>query len=110
MKSKSEASNREVDLFSKKMKKMDNCNSKSKQEWEKFDDCNNNFNRVVKKMNKWWLQKDAVMQAMEELLQEKEREIRELQLKVREREESSEATGSLKLKWRDGPPTPFATK
>ena len=45
----------------------------------------------------------------DELLQEKERE-RELQQRVREREGSGVATGPLKLKWRDGPPAPFATK
>ena len=55
-------------------------------------------------------QKDAIIQAKDELLQEKEREIRELQQRVREREGSGVATGPLKLKWRDGPPTPFATK
>ena len=54
-------------------------------------------------------QKDAVIQAKDELLQEKEREIRELQQRVREREGSGVATGPLKLKWRDGPPAPFAT-
>ena len=54
-------------------------------------------------------QKDAVIQAKDELLQEKEREIRELQQRVREREGSGVATEPLKLKWRDGPPAPFAT-
>ena len=56
-------------------------------------------------------QKDAVIWAKDELLQEKEREIRELQQRrrVREREGSGVATGPLKLKWRDGPPAPFAT-
>ena len=54
-------------------------------------------------------QKDAVIRAKDELLQEKEREIRELQQRVREREGSGVATGPLKLKWRDGPPAPFAT-
>ena len=53
-------------------------------------------------------QKDAVIRAKDELLQEKEREIRELQQRVRERERSGVATGPLKLKWRDGPPAPFA--
>ena len=55
-------------------------------------------------------QKDVVIRAKDELLQEKEREIRKLQQRVREREGSGVATGPLKLKWRDGPPAPFATK
>ena len=56
-------------------------------------------------------QKDAVIRAKDKLLQEKEREIRELlQQRVREREGSGVATGPMKLKWRDGPPAPFATK
>ena len=67
--------------------------------------------------------KDAIIRAKDELLQEKEREIRELQQRVREREgrrelqqrvrereRSGVATGPLKLKWRDGPPAPLATK
>ena len=54
-------------------------------------------------------QKDAVIRAKDELLQEKEREITELQQGVREREGSGVATRPLKLKWRDGPPAPFAT-
>ena len=55
-------------------------------------------------------QKDAEIRARDELLQEKEREIRELQQRARKREGSGVATGHLKLKWRDGPPAPFATK
>ena len=54
-------------------------------------------------------QKDAIIREKDELLQEKEREIRELQQRVREREGSGVATGPLKLKWREGPPAPFAT-
>ena len=52
-------------------------------------------------------QKDAEIQAKDRSLQEKEREIGELQ--QREREGKAVAPGPLKLKWRDGPPTPFET-
>ena len=52
-------------------------------------------------------QKDAEIQAKDRSLQEKEREIRELQRRVREGR--AVAPGPLKLKWRDGLPTPFAT-
>ena len=55
-------------------------------------------------------QKDAALQAKDELLQEKEREIRELQQRVRERDGRSATTGPLKLVWRDGPPAPFVTR
>ena len=58
-------------------------------------------------------QKDVVIcrlvQAKDESLQEKEREIQELQQRVRGRERSDVATRPLKLKWRDGPPAPFET-
>ena len=52
-------------------------------------------------------QKDAEIQAKDRSLKEKEREIRQLQQRVRE--ERAVAPSPLKLKWRDGPPTPFAT-
>ena len=52
-------------------------------------------------------QKDAEIQAKDWSLQEKEIEIGELQQRVRERR--AVAPGPLKLKWRDGPPTPFET-
>ena len=49
------------------------------------------------------------MQTKDELLQQREREIQELQQGVRERKGRGVVTGSLKLKWRDGPPAPFET-
>ena len=52
-------------------------------------------------------QKDAEIRAKDRSLQEKEREIGELQ--QRAREGRAVAPGPLKLKWRDGPPTPFET-
>ena len=52
-------------------------------------------------------QKDAEIMAKDRSLQEKEREIGELQQRVREGR--TVAPGALKLKWRDGPPTPFPT-
>ena len=52
-------------------------------------------------------QKDAEIWAKDWPLQEKEREIGELQQRVREGR--AVAPGPLKLKWRDGPPTPFET-
>ena len=52
-------------------------------------------------------QKDAEIRAKDRSLQEKEREIGELQQRVRKGR--AVAPGPLKLKWRDGPPTPFAT-
>ena len=52
-------------------------------------------------------QKDAEIQAKDLSLQEKEREIGELQHRVREGR--AVIPGPLKLKWRDGPPTPFET-
>ena len=52
-------------------------------------------------------QKDAEIQAKDRSLQEKEREIGELQQRVREGR--AVPPGPLKLKWRDGPPTHFAT-
>ena len=52
-------------------------------------------------------QKDAEIRAKDQSLQEKEREIGELQQRVKEGR--AVAPGPLKLKWRDGPPTPFKT-
>ena len=52
-------------------------------------------------------QKDAEIRAKDRSLQEKEREIGELQHRVREGR--AVVPGPLKLKWRDGPPTPFKT-
>ena len=52
-------------------------------------------------------QKDAKVWAKDRSLQVKEREIGELQQRVREGR--AVAPGPLKLKWRDGPPTPFKT-
>ena len=52
-------------------------------------------------------QKDAEIRAKDWSLQEKEREIGELQQRVREGR--AVAPGPLKLKWRDGPPPRFAT-
>ena len=52
-------------------------------------------------------QKDAEIQAKDRSLQEKDREIGELQQRVREGR--AVAPGPLKLKWKDGPPTPFPT-
>ena len=52
-------------------------------------------------------QKDAEIRAKDRSLQEKEREIGELQQRVREGR--AVAPGPLKLKWKDGPPTPFET-
>ena len=52
-------------------------------------------------------QKDADIRAKDRSLQEKEREIGELQ--QRAREGRAVAPGPLKLKWKDGPPTPFPT-
>ena len=52
-------------------------------------------------------QKDAEIRAKDRSLQEKEREIVKLQQRVREGR--AVAPGPLKLKWRDGPPTPFET-
>ena len=51
-------------------------------------------------------QKDAEIRAKDRSLQEKEREIGELQRRLREGR--AVAPGPLKLKWRDGPPAPFA--
>ena len=50
-------------------------------------------------------QKDAI-RAKDELLQEKEREIRELRQRVRGAEGGGVVKGPLKLEWRDGPPAP----
>ena len=66
--------------------------------------------QVVAALQRSVEEKDAVIQAKNELLKEKEREIRELQQRVREREGSGVATGPLKLKWRNGPPAPSATE
>ena len=52
-------------------------------------------------------QKDTEIRAKDWSLQEKEREIGELQHRVREGR--TVAPGPLKLKWKDAPPTPFAT-
>ena len=51
-------------------------------------------------------QKDVAIRAKDELLQEKEREIRELRQRVRGAEGRGVVKGPLKLKWRDGPPAP----
>ena len=51
-------------------------------------------------------QKDVAIRAKDELLQEKEREIRELRQRVRGAEGRGVVKGPLKLKWRDGPPSP----
>ena len=51
-------------------------------------------------------QKDTAITAKDELLQEKEREIRELRQRVRGAEGRGVVKGPLKLKWRDGPPAP----
>ena len=53
-------------------------------------------------------QKDAELQAKGTLLQE-ERVIQDLQQRVRGRERSGVATGSLRLEWRDAPRAPFKT-
>ena len=52
-------------------------------------------------------QKDVAIKAKDELLQEKEREIRELRQRVRGAEGRGVVKGPLKLKWRDGPQAPF---
>ena len=54
-------------------------------------------------------QKDVAIRAKDELLQEKEREIRELRQRVRGLEGRGVVKGPLKLKWRDGPQAPFPT-
>ena len=54
-------------------------------------------------------QKDVAIRAKDELLQEKEREIRELRQRVRGAEGRGVVKGPLKLKWRDGSPAPFST-
>ena len=51
-------------------------------------------------------QKDVAIRAKDELLQEKEREIRELRQRMRGAEGRGVVKGPLKLKWRDGPPAP----
>ena len=54
-------------------------------------------------------QKDRTLQAKDDLLQEKERQIRELQQSLRGKEGSGIATGPLKLKWKNGPKAPRET-
>ena len=55
------------------------------------------------------LQQDTRLQAKEELLQEKKREIQDSQQVVRGREGSGVVVRHLKLTWKDGPPTSFET-
>ena len=55
-------------------------------------------------------QKDTALRAKDELLQEKEREIRELQQSLRGKSGGGGvSTVPLKLEWRDGPRAPFPT-
>ena len=63
--------------------------------------------QLVAALQKSVEQKDAEIRAKDRSLQEKEREIGELQQRVREGK--AVAPGPLKLKWRDGPPAPYAT-
>ena len=49
------------------------------------------------------------LQTKDKLLQEKDKQIRELQQIASGKEEGCAATGSLQLEWKEGPPVPFAT-
>ena len=67
--------------------------------------------RSIQQKNRLLQQKDEENGQIRRQLQSSCRQSgRELQQRVREREGSGVATGPLKLKWRDGPPAPFATK
>ena len=67
--------------------------------------------RSIQQKNRLLQQKDEENGQLRQQLQSSCQESgRELQQRVREREGSGVATGPLKLKWRDGPPAPFATK
>ena len=100
--------------FEQKRMKSSSCNDKFEQQFNikarKIGSCSSRFEseneQVVAALQQSVEQKDAAIRAKDELLQENERENRELRQRVRGAEGRGVVKGPLKLKWRDGPPAP----
>ena len=95
------------DQLQRQIQKKNEENHQLQQEINQLQEKGRESEQLVTALQQSVKQKDAEFQAKCQSLQEKEKEIGELQQRVREGR--AVATGPLKLKWRDGPPTPFET-